>query len=180
EPGALAELLRATELAGTVAVAGCKQVRADDPARLVSVGVRTTASGRRLSPIEAGEVDQGQYDALDDVYAVGTAGMFITTEMWNRLGGPDPMLGPYGDGIDLSRRARLAGARVVIVPRAVVRHHRAELRDLRAEHPDRRRSVRARREATLHARLTGASVPGMVGWWLLMILLAPVRALGRV
>src|SRR5699024_8549400 len=61
EPGALAELLRATELAGTVAVAGCKQVRADDPARLVSVGVRTTASGRRLSPIEAGEVDQGQY-----------------------------------------------------------------------------------------------------------------------
>src|SRR5699024_9255780 len=79
-----------------------------------------------------------------------------------------------------SRRARLAGARVVIVPRAVVRHHRAELRDLRAEHPDRRRSVRARREATLHARLTGASVPGMLGWWLLMILLAPVRALGRV
>lgn len=180
EPAALAELLRATANTATVAVAGCKHVRVGEPDRLVSVGERMTAGGRRLSGIDAGEIDQGQYDGLDDVYAVDTAGMLITAEMWHRLGGPDPMLGPYGDGTDLSRRARLAGARVIIVPTAVVRHHRADLRDLRSDPPDPRRSVRRRREATLHARLTDSSPPGMVGWWVLMLLLAPVRALARV
>ncbi|QGH68838.1 glycosyltransferase family 2 protein [Pseudactinotalea sp. HY158] len=180
EPAALAQLLRATANTRTVAVAGCKHVQADHPDRLLSVGVRTTAGGRRLGGIDAGEIDQGQYDGIDDVYAVETAGMLLTREMWDLLGGPDPVLGPYGDGIDLSRRARLAGARVVVVPSAIVRHHRADLRDLRSEHPDGRRSVRRRREAILHARLTGASAPGMLLWFAIMVVMAPVRVLWRV
>src|SRR5699024_12637694 len=69
----------------------------------------------------------------DLVLAVGTAGMLVERGLWRRLGGPDPVLGPFEDGRDVSQRARLAGHRVVVVPRAVVRHARAGYRGWREE-----------------------------------------------
>src|SRR5690625_333765 len=72
-PGALTELIRATATARMIGIAGCKQVRIDDPSRLVSVGVKHTRSARRVTQIDFDEIDQGQYDDREDVYAVGTA-----------------------------------------------------------------------------------------------------------
>ena len=188
EPRAHAELLRAGESGPSVAVAGPKQRDWARPDLLLEVGIRATATGRRVPDVEDGEIDQGQHDAREDVLGVGTAGALVRREVWDQLGGPDPSLGPYGDGLDLSQRAWLAGHRVVLVPGAVVHHARASyqgLRDLSSPRPDPqtvpdpRRSFAARRRSQLFLWLT--TTP----WYLLplvvlaVLALAPARALWR-
>ncbi|GMA30632.1 glycosyltransferase [Litorihabitans aurantiacus] len=195
EPGALAAQLRAVEQGSSIVVAGAKQVEWNAPDELISVGVGLTRSGRRFTALEQGEIDQGQYDDRLDVLAVGTAGMLVRRDLWDDLRGPDPALGPYGDGADLARRARLAGHRAVVVPDAVVRHARASyahLRhrvddaggdpagDRRALVPEPVRTWPARRRAVLHSRLVNASPLGLVLLFVGMFVLAPVRALARV
>lgn len=178
EPDALAALVRAVEVAPSVGVAGPKQRTWDDPARVVEVGVTTSRFGRRMTGLDEPEVDQGQHDARDDVLAVGLAGALVRRDVWDLLGGPDPALGPYGDGLDLCRRARLAGHRVVVVPRAVVRHAQASLTGGR-EGWDARRSARRRREAFVHSQLVGVPAGLVPVVALLAVLSGVVRALGR-
>lgn len=183
EPSALAELLRAVEIAPSVAIAGCKQQSWADPARVLEVGLSTSRFGRRMTGLDTPEVDQGQHDARDDVLAVGTAGALVRRDVWDDLSGTDPALGPYGDGLDLSRRARLAGHRVVVVPSAVVRHAKASLPVgglLGREGWDARRSTQARRAAYLHGQLSGVPVVLVPAVVLLALASSVVRALGRV
>ncbi|MDT0164713.1 glycosyltransferase [Actinotalea sp. AC32] len=184
-PDALAELMRAVEIAPSVGVAGCKQRTWSGPARVLEVGVSTSRFGRRMTGIEGAEVDQGQYDGREDVLAVGIAGALVRRDVWDALGGPDPALGPFGDGADLCRRARLAGHRVVVVPRAVVRHAQASLADpvsgavVNRPGWDARRSARARREAYLHGQLVGVPLPLVPVVTVLAVVSGVVRALGR-
>lgn len=176
DPTALAELVRAVQAAPSVALAGVKQRTWTAPARLLEIGSRTTRSGRRMTDVEPGEVDQGQHDGREDVLGVGLAGALVRRDVWADLGGTDPVLGPFGDGLDLSRRARLAGHRVVVVPAAVVRHAQAGYHGLRdpgtdpasivdldadgePDGADPRRSYAARRAALLHQRLVWAPLP---------------------
>lgn len=174
---ALAELFRAVGRAPSVAVAGVKQRTWTDPERLLEVGLRTSRSGRRMTDVEPGELDQGQHDGRDDVLGVGLAGALVRRDVWDDLRGTDPLLGPFGDGFDLSRRARLAGHRVIVVPTAVVRHAQAGYLGLRTtdgagaisvptdldgdgedDAADPRRSFDARRRALVHSRLVSAPV----------------------
>ncbi|NMR20889.1 glycosyltransferase [Cellulomonas fimi] len=194
EPTALAELVRAVEHAPSVAVAGAKQRSWDDPTRLLEVGVTTSRLGRRMTGVDEGEVDQGQHDGRDDVLGVGLAGALVRFDVWQALGGTDPMLGPFGDGLDLSRRARLAGHRVVVVPSAVVRHAQATYRgvrefgggaggdvaDARHDAGDPRRSFAARRRAQVHARLAAAPVVLLPFLGLGFLAAGVVRALVRI
>ncbi|HLS15520.1 MAG TPA: glycosyltransferase, partial [Beutenbergiaceae bacterium] len=188
EPAALAELVRTVEDSPSIAVAGAKQVEWDTPDELISVGTSATIDGQRFTGIEDGEIDQGQHDGQEDVYAVGSAGMLIDAGLWDRLGGADPTLGPFGDGADLSRRARLAGHRVVVVPTAVVRHGRAGYYGLRAQGghlrqhagPDPRRTFRARREAKVHSAMVHTRLPLVPLVAVVAVLLGPLRALWRV
>lgn len=185
EPTALAELLRAVEAAPSVGVAGCKQRSWAGPVRVLEVGVATSRFGRRMTGLEEPEVDQGQHDGREDVLAVGLAGSLVRRDVWTELGGTDPALGPYGDGLDLCRRARLAGHRVVVVPRAVVRHAQASLARpiagavLNRPGWDARRSAQARREAYLHSQLTGVPAALVPVVALLALASSVVRALGR-
>ena len=48
--------------------------------------------------------------------------MFLRAEAYDTIGGFDPALGPFGDGLDMGRRLHLAGYRVIVAPRARVRH----------------------------------------------------------
>jgi hypothetical protein len=185
EPDALAALLHAVELAPSVAVAGCKQRTWSGPPRVLEVGVWTSRFGRRMTGLDEPELDQGQHDGREDVLAVGLAGALVRGDVWDDLGGPDPALGPYGDGLDLCRRARLAGHRVVAVPQAVVRHAQASLAEphsgavLHRPGWDRRRSVRARRAAYLHSQLTGVPLALVPVVGVLAVVSSLVRALGR-
>ncbi|WP_169166121.1 glycosyltransferase family 2 protein [Cellulomonas taurus] len=197
DPAALAELVRAVEAAPSVAIAGTKQRTWTRPVRLLEVGLRTSRAGHRARDVEPGEVDQGQHDGRDDVLAVGTAGMLVRRDLWIELGGPDPVLGPFGDGLDLCRRARLAGHRVVVVPTAVVRHAQASLHGLRGpdtgpeafvdldadgepDGADPRRSYRARRVALLHQRLVAVPAIAVPFVALIACLTALLRVLIRI
>lgn len=126
EATCLEELWEVADRGRTIAAVGPKQV-SEDGTVLLEVGIFATASARRLERIAPGEIDQGQYDSTSDVLAVGTAGMLIDPEAWKTLGGTDPVLGPFGDGLDLGRRLHLAGRRVVVAPRARLRHARRSL-----------------------------------------------------
>lgn len=193
-PTALLELMRAVSHAPSVAVAGAKQRTWTEPERLLEVGLRTTRWGRRMSDVEAGELDQGQHDGRTDVLGVGLAGALVRRDVWDALRGTDAALGPFGDGLDLSRRARLAGHRVVVVPAAVVRHAQALYQGLRdadagpetdldgdgePDLGDPRRSFAARRRSAVHARLVAAPLPLVPFVAVAGLLAAVVRALGQ-
>lgn len=139
EPQGLDHLLRALEHTSNVAVAGAKQVRWDAPDELLEVGYTVSRSGRRMTGVEDGELEQGQHDSRDDVLAVGLSGALVQRSVWVELRGTDPTYGAFGDSLDLCYRARRAGHRVIVVPTAVVRHARASLtgeRPVRGEAPD--------------------------------------------
>lgn len=181
---ALKELAHAVELSPSLGIAGCKQVGFSG-SPLISVGYTTSRFGRRLSGIEEGEVDQGQHDHRDDVLAVGTAGMLISWEAWNLVGGPDPALGPFMDGQDLSRKVRLAGYRTVVVPSAVVRHDRASY-SLRRTNPDvvshtgaRRAAFRRKRQEFVHFQITAAPLLFTPFIAVIAIVAGVVRSLAR-
>ena len=183
EPAALAELLRAVEVAPSVGIAGCKQQTWSGTPQVIEVGLATSRFGRRMTGLDGPEVDQGQHDARDDVLAVGTAGALVRQDVWDALGGTDPALGPYGDGLELSRRARLAGHRVVVVPSAVVRHAQASIPAggvLGRPGWDTRRSTQARRVAFLHSQLVGVPAVLVPVVAVLAVLSSVIRALGRV
>jgi GT2 family glycosyltransferase len=160
-PDCLETLARAIEFAPSVSIAGPKQRREDMPDALGEVGVTTSRFGRRMTGAEDGELDQGQYDHREDMLGVGSAGMLVRAEAWTKLGGFDPALGPFRDGLDLSRRARLAGYRVIVVPAAVLHHEQASFRGLRgrAAVPDVRRSFRARRQAFVYTQIVHTPLP---------------------
>ena len=174
EPTCLAELRAVVANTRTVAMAGPKQVDWDRPEELLEVGLRTTGSARRANDIVEGEIDQGQYDSRSDVLAVGTAGALVRRSAWSALDALSDDIGPFGDGLAISRALRLAGHRVVVVPRARIRHRRASYLGLRPRFhtaaprstggggerrepvvgepaPDVERSFRARRTAQLRS-----------------------------
>ena len=201
ERDCLEQLLTAATNARSVGIVGPKQVGWDNPELLLEVGLRATASARRANDIVPGEVDQGQHDDRSDVLAVGTAGALIDRAVWEEVGGIAPWLGPFGDGLELSRAARLAGYRVIVEPTAVIRHRRASYQGLRrpahvshssrpearsdAEaievqlpEPDPERSFRARRSAQLTNWAAFSSRPiGLLLTW--FVILGAMRAVWR-
>jgi GT2 family glycosyltransferase len=147
-PEALAELLHAVERAPSVTVAGCKQLDWHSRRRLMDVGLSTSRWAERLTLIEADELDQGQYDARTDTFAVNSAGMLVRRDVWEHLRGFDPALPGTGDDVDFCWRNRLAGHRVVVVPSAKMFHvsHR----------PHALGTPSAARKAQVHLRLKHA------------------------
>ncbi|MDK1360128.1 glycosyltransferase family 2 protein [Arthrobacter sp. zg-Y1219] len=147
-PQALHELLLAVERAPSVTIAGAKQVEWENERLLVDVGVSISRWAERVTLIDADELDQGQYDARSDIFAVNSAGMLVRRDVWEALGGFDPALPGTGDDVDLCWRNRLAGHRVVVVPAAKVRHA--------GSRPNTAASARAFRRAEIFLRLKHA------------------------
>lgn len=178
EPDALARLAGALELSPSVAFVAPKLVRWDDRSEIVSLGVGMTRFGRTVSFAE-GEFDQGQHDAREDVLGADIRGILIRTDAWRRLGGIDRALAGADEGLDLGVRARLAGARVSLVPAALV----ATAGDGVAGPPTpttpqrRRRVTYAERVAQLHRRLTYAPALAVPLHWLSLLPLALWRTL---
>ncbi len=167
-PQALARLVAVLETAPSITVAAPKLVQWDDPTRIVSLGSSMTASGRAVA-LAAGEVDQGQNDAREDVLGADVRGLLVRTGTWRDLHGVDDALGGADEGLDLGVRARRAGGRVVLAPGARI----AVAPDVRAARP---LSVRT---ARLHRRLVYAPAVAVPLHWLSILPLALVRSLGH-
>lgn len=177
DPNALRALLGAVEIAPSVAVAGPKLVRWDDPAVISSFGESLTPLGRSLGIVND-ELDQAQHDVQSDTLGVAGAGMLVRRQVWTALGGFDPKLTSVDAALDFCVRARLAGHRVVAV---------ADARVASAGGPELfgKRSVsaaahnRIQRFAQLHRRLVYAPGFAVPLHWLTLLPLAILRSLGH-
>ncbi len=119
EPDALARLAGSLELSPSVAFVAPKLVRWDDRSEIVSLGVGMTRLGRAVG-LADGELDQGQHDGREDVLGADVRAILVRADAWRQLGGLDRALLGADEGLDLGVRARLAGARVSLVPTALV------------------------------------------------------------
>ena len=133
---------------------GPKLVEWDNPRVLQHVGLGLDRFGEVDSPIDEGEVDQEQHDAVRDVFVVPSACFLMRADLFRTLGGFDPQISFHGDDVDLCWRAHHTGARVIVAPDAVVRHRE----QLVVRRPDlAHRTLEARHRVRTVATLTGAS-----------------------
>lgn len=176
-PDALALLLRAADADPRAAVLGVKARDWYDRRMLLELGVSMDGAGRRETGLDRHELDQGQRDGVRDVLAVGSAGMLVRRDVWDRLGGFDADFGLFRDDIDFCWRVHAAGHRVLVVSDAVVYHAQAShrgLRDIGMFAESRRR--RDRRNA-LYTLLANAPLGAAARILVRNLLVALVRAL---
>jgi GT2 family glycosyltransferase len=128
---ALEQMLFAVGRSRSVAVLGPKLKDSADRRVVREAGITTDRAGRRLTGIEPGEIDQGQHDGSRAVLAVGSAGMLVRRDAWDRLGGFDGNLPLFRDDIDFCWRAHAAGYEVRVVTEAVVYHRELAARQIR-------------------------------------------------
>ena len=115
-------LLVVESLRSNAGIVGPKIVDWQDPSRLQHVAYVVDRLAGATDVVEPNEIDQEQYDGVVDVFAVPSAAILIRTDLFRKLQGFDPQIPFYGEDVDLCFRAQLAGARVMAVPDAKVRH----------------------------------------------------------
>ena len=98
-----------------------KLVAWDNANRLLAVGMSADKTGNTVA-YGRGELDQEQHDAVRDVFVAPGGCQLVRADLFEALGGFDPAMTMFGEDLDLSWRAQLAGARVVVAPSARVRH----------------------------------------------------------
>ena len=177
QPAALEALLRAVEIAPSVAVAGPKLMRWNEPDVIAEYGETMTHYGASIPLVES-ELDQAQHDVRSDVLGVAAGGMLVRRSLWTSLGGFDPALPSVDAALDFSVRARLAGFRVIVVPGAKVASDGGPELFGRTSISDRRRAS-SRRAAQLHRRLVYSSPAALPFHWLSLLPLAIIRAIGQ-
>ena len=178
EPTALAELLAAVEISPSVAIAGPKLMRLEQPDVIAEFGETMTRYGRSVLLVE-GELDQAQHDVQDDALAVAANGMLVRRSVFSALGGFDPAMPSIDAALDFSVRARLAGFRVALVPGAKVSSAGpAETFGRRTVSASRR--ARIARTAQLHRRLVYSPAGALPVHWLSLVPLAFFRAIGQI
>ena len=151
-----------------------KFVSWEAPDHLVCVGMGADHLGIVHPLVDRGELDQGQHDAVREVFVAPGAAVLVRTDLWEALGG---LWG--SEGLDLSWRAQLAGARVVVAPRAVARHLEACQRDRDAEERDRFRALWTCYSATTLLMVAPVAVAVAIAESLLALLRPPGRRAGR-
>ena len=78
--------------------------------------------GAPVRRVERREFDQSQHDEPREVFAVPGGCILVRADLFAAIGGFDDQISMLGEDIDLSWRARIAGARVVVTPAATVAH----------------------------------------------------------
>ncbi|WP_375384745.1 glycosyltransferase [uncultured Microbacterium sp.] len=171
EPEALARLAGALELSPSAAFVAPKLVQWDDRTHIVSLGVSMTTWGRAMG-LADGQLDQGQHDAEEDVLGADVRGLLVRTDAWRELGGIDPALYGADEGLDLGVRARLAGARIALVPTALIAVAGDGVAGVPGGEPRRGARAFAQRTAQLHRRLAYARSWAVVFVWLAILPIA--------
>lgn len=169
DPGAV-RIMVEEAYRSNAAIVGPKLVQWDNPEVLLDVGRAIDRFGGSHTGIEPGEYDQEQHDAVRDVFYVTSATMLVRADLFSAVGGFDPDAFPGSEDLDLCWRARLAGARVLVVPDARVRHREAATERRGADRPDLRETAR-RRIRTLFACYSFASLLWIVPFGLALSML---------
>ena len=120
-PNAL-RLLAEEAVRSNAGIVGPKYVDWDDSSVIRQVGLLVDKTGIPVSTVEAGELDQQQHDAVQDMFAVPGGCVLVREDLFRAVGGFDPKMSFCYEHVDLCWRARTVGARVMVAPSAVVRH----------------------------------------------------------
>ncbi len=94
----------------------------DYPDRVLSLGFDVDRTGAVRSRVDVGDLDQDQYPIVEEVFAASATAMLVRYDLFTALGGFDSEMFLFGEDVDLSFRAQLAGARVIASSFAKVRH----------------------------------------------------------
>src|SRR2546426_2304325 len=100
EQGAVTALVETAERVEGAGVVGPKVVDWTEPRVLREIGLSTDQFGYPYSPLEDGEIDQGQYDRIREVLYVSSCAMLVSREVWDRIGPPDERLSPVLEDLD--------------------------------------------------------------------------------
>jgi GT2 family glycosyltransferase len=99
-----------------------KFVSYDDPMVLLHVGQTSDRFGVVHERVVLGEIDHGQQDLERDVFVAPGGCTLVRRDLFATLRGFDPLIPVLGEDLDLSWRAQIAGARIVVAPSAKVAH----------------------------------------------------------
>jgi GT2 family glycosyltransferase len=124
-PEAIARMVEAAERIDGVGIVGPKILDWEEPRLLREIGMSSDRFGYPYSPLEDGEIDQGQYDRVREVLFVSSCAMLVSKEAWGRIGLPDERIDSAHEDLDFCWRARIAGFRVLMTPAAEARHRGA-------------------------------------------------------
>jgi len=129
-PGAVESMVETMKSTGA-GIVGAKLLEWDNPSMLQDFGQATDRYGRSVPRVERGEIDQGQYDDVQEVLYATSAALLVARELVEKIGLFDARYVALRDDLDLSWRAHIAGYKTVVDPGAAVRHAAAVQRDLR-------------------------------------------------
>lgn len=122
EPGALTLLVAAAERSDDIGMVGPKIYQYGKDNMLDSAGTRTIPWLAQGFLLGHGEEDRGQYDKPRDMpYVTGTA-LLVKHTVLEKVGPMDEDFFCYFDDFDWGLRAREAGFRLLLEPKAVVHH----------------------------------------------------------
>lgn len=120
-----ARLLVEEAFRSNAGIASPKYVFWNEPDRLLAVGATTDKVGVVQDLVDPGERDQEQHDAVREILVAPGGVTLVRADLFGVLDGFDPGMAQFGEDVDMSWRARVAGARVIVVPAARVRHFQA-------------------------------------------------------
>lgn len=179
DPTALQELVAAIELSPSVAIAGPKLIHWQQPRMISQLGLTLTAGHAPFSPVST-QFDQGQHDDIDDVMAVSTAAALVRADLFDELDGFDPVAPALAADIDFSVRARLAGHRVIVAPKAQAQHAGLSLAGKRERNWLGASPKTALRRAAIHLRFAYGRGAWLPLFWLALPLIGILRAVLQV
>jgi GT2 family glycosyltransferase len=180
-PDALYELLAHVAVDQSIDLTGPKLLlprRRHGGQPISEVGVSISGTGRRELDLDVDEIDQGQRDEPQERLGVSTCGMLVRASVWKELGGFDPTLPVFRDGVEFGWRAHLNGYRVVTTPSAQLTHRQVGRAGLRP------RGLTGRRPGTVDRLLGMLVVAGHAPRkrlplvWLRLVWSCLVRAVG--
>lgn len=128
QPDWLRELVRPMTRDPRIAVTGCKMVFPGSCVMQHAGGlVHPNGMTQHLGYLEE---DCGQHDAERDVAYVTGAGLAVRRALLERCGGglDEDFYPAYCEEVDLCRKARRMGYRVVVAPRSVLEHYESPVR----------------------------------------------------
>jgi hypothetical protein len=158
-----------------VGVVGPKVVDWDEPRLLRDVGRSADRFGHAYTPLQPGEIDQGQFDRVIEVLCVPTCAMLISREAWQQTGMFDERLDTRHEDLDFCWRARLAGFHVLMTPLARARHRDASVAGERSAERHRRTEHYYEERAAIVAMLKNYSLPSLLWLLPLAVLLGLVK-----